>query len=822
MFINNAQPGILRVIWNDPRGEGNINLPDGTALYSLCFRVITVEPTLVAFSGNPTPVEFQIVRNGEPTEVPASLFNGQINPSQAPAIVDSDARNPTCSDLENGSISIFVAGSGTYTYEWTGSSSTTSVANNLAAGTYSVTVTSSNGETTMMDFTLTAPPAFNLGIDEVTSVGCNNESNGRIVISTIGGAAPYLIDWSGSLPDNVLVQNDLAAGTYSVTVTDGNGCTRLVRQIEITEPDPILIAGTVTPLSPGPGAINVVVDGGTGDYSYSWAGPEGFTAMTEDLTDLTAPGEYCLTVTDENDCSSTQCFTTIVAITATVVSVNSGCFGEDNASIDVTVTGGDGEYDFTWARDGMTVSDTEDLNDVPPGEYTLTITSGGATETLVVPVTAPTQILPNATVTQADAGNNGSITLAPTGGVAPLAFVWGDGTATRDRTMLTPGEYCVTITDANECTIDQCFTVGGTDFQITMVDVFPTTCNDALDGRAVLDFTGGAAPFTITVAPTGQTVMSNQPRIELTLGGGTFSITVTDATGMSDTEMVTVEAPDAITSNLAIVSDTEDMGCTGSIDLNLAGGTGSYQIAWSNGAGTAVIGSLCPGAYSATVTDENGCTFMTGDITIGQVTEELVAITSVACEDGADGSIDVTIDGGVGPLTFSWVLANTADVIASTEDLMNVGAGVYTLTATDATGATIIRNYTVDVAAGFTVTSEATSDFNGFGVSCPGAADGSISTTVSGASMFTYEYFLGDQLVGADAVLTDAVAGTYTIRVTGPGGCESTREVVLTEPTPVMVATTVVPVSCSDETDGSIRATPSGGVSPLLICMVDG
>ena len=286
--------------------------------------------------------------------------------------------------------------------------------------------------------------------------------------------------------------------------------------------------------------------------------------------------------------------------------------------------------------------------------------------------------------------------------------------------------------------------------------------------------------------------------------------------------MVTVTAPEAIVVTPSVRSNTNPDNCTGSITLAFAGGTAPYTVAWNDGETGATRNQLCAGDYSATVTDANGCTVEVSAVSVVLFALELTAITNTSCPDATDGSVDVSITGGVAPVSFAWRSASGGDVIATTEDLDGVAAGRYELTATDATGAILVRNYTVASDAGFSIAVGDVSNYNGFGVSCNGGNDGMISVVVTGAGTFTYEYLLNDELIGVDSTLTGAAAGTYTVRVMGDSGCEATTTVTLTEPPVIEIDATVTDASCDDVRDGSVSATVMGGVRPYVFAWSTG
>jgi gliding motility-associated-like protein len=817
--INNSEPGVLRVLWSDPFAEGN-SVPDGEAIFTICFQVLSTSPGVVSFGDTPTAIEFE----NTSSIVEADLLNGQINGSAAPVIIGAEQSNPTCSDTSDGSIEITVSGGPDLTFAWDDDVSDTALAENLPAGTYCVTVTDMNtSQSTTSCYTLVAPPPFSLSVDNVEGVSCNGESDGAITIATVGGVGPFVIDWEGNLPDNVLTQTDLDGGDYSVTVTDANGCSREQVNIQIGEPSMLTIAGTPSLISTeNPGEVNVIAQGGREPYTYSWTGPEGFTADSEDIGGLSEPGTYCLTLTDNNDCFEVQCFAVGRQLEIIDITVNQGCSEEDNGTIALDVVGGNGNYNYLWSQNDTTFANTRDVENLSPGDYSVTVTSGMQEATALITVEVPDPILAPGVVMAATTGDNGSIDITPSGGTPPYTYAWTDGPTDQDRNGLSSGEYCVVITDANGCQVTRCYTVGSAPIAFLTTSTEPTSCSDGEDGilRVVLE--NGVAPFTVRVEPLGIEETVDTSRIEIMVPAGTYQVFVTDAqSGMLQTEL-TVDAPPAITAAVDFTSDTEDTDCSGVISLDIAGGTAGYTVNWNTGEEGATIAQLCAGTYVATVIDANGCEFVSDSITVGRIDEEVVAITDVACADGMEGAIDVSISGGVAPYQFSWTRMGEAAVLAETEDISGLTTGMYTLTIEDATGARLVRNYTVGITAGFSVMTRVTSDYNGFGVSCPDGNDGQIVIDISGQGEFTYEFILNDVIVGVDSVLNDASPGQYTITVLDEGGCEIVSTVELTAPSSITLEESLTDPTCDDTQDGAISVTATGGVSPYTFAWSNG
>jgi hypothetical protein len=183
----------------------------------------------------------------------------------------------------------------------------------IVADTFSVTVTDSKGCTADTSATVSGPDSAITLTTVPTQVSCNGGTNGSIDLSVSGGTPGYTYMWS-NLPGSPDPQDQsgLVPGTYTVTVTDANGCTATQSQV-ITQPsalvlsvmktDPTCQAISTPPNLSEDGVIDLTVSGGTSAYTYSWTGPNMFTAITQDITNL-IPGMYQVTVTDANNCTA--------------------------------------------------------------------------------------------------------------------------------------------------------------------------------------------------------------------------------------------------------------------------------------------------------------------------------------------------------------------------------------------------------------------------------------------------------------------------------------------------------------------------------------
>jgi large repetitive protein len=322
---------------------------------------------------------------------------------------------------------------------------------NLVAGTYSVTVTDTNGCTATTSATITEPAvALALSTTQV-NVLCNGNNTGSLDLTVSGGTATYTYLWSNS--STIEDPQNLITGTYSVTVTDANGCTSTTNAT-ITEPAVALALNTtqVNVLCNGnnTGSIDLSVTGGTSPYTYLWSN----NSTIQDPLTLLA-GTYSVTVTDSNGCTATTSATitepsAVLALSTTQVDVL--CNGNNTGSIDLSVTGGTSPYTYLWSNNA-TIQDPLNL---VAGTYSVTVTdTNGCTATTSATITEPAVALALST-TQVNVlcnGNNtGSIDLSVTGGTAPYSYLWSNNSTIQDPLNLVAGTYSVTVTDASGCT----------------------------------------------------------------------------------------------------------------------------------------------------------------------------------------------------------------------------------------------------------------------------------------------------------------------------------------------------------------------------------
>ncbi|WP_294299095.1 T9SS type A sorting domain-containing protein, partial [uncultured Chryseobacterium sp.] len=227
--------------------------------------------------------------------------------TQPTALVAATSQtNIACNGGATGIAGVTVSGgTAPYTYSWSPAGGTAATATGLSAGTYTVTVTDSNGCTLSRNFTITQPANAVSGTTVVTNVACNGASNGAINLTPAGGTAPYTFNWGGGVTTED--RTGLAAGTYTVIITDANGCTATVNAT-VTQPTALSATTSQTNIAcngGSTGTATITVTGGTAPYTYSWS-PSGGTGATASGL---AAGTYTVNVTDANGCTLSRTVT---------------------------------------------------------------------------------------------------------------------------------------------------------------------------------------------------------------------------------------------------------------------------------------------------------------------------------------------------------------------------------------------------------------------------------------------------------------------------------------------------------------------------------
>ncbi len=610
--------------------------------------------------------------------------------TQTPALTASisSQTNVDCNGNSTGNATVAGAGgNGAYSYEWS-NGETTQTISDLAAGAYTVTITDADDCTATATATITEPDVLlaNASATDETAAGAND---GTATADPTGGTSPFIYEWSNGETTQTII--NLPPGTYSITVTDDNGCTAtesvMVNGFDCSSFTLQTSQINVTCNGGADGEATAIPAGGDTPYTYIWS--NGGTTQT--ITDLVA-GTYTVTATEANGCEEIATVN-ISEPTAIVISTTSltdvSCNGGNDGEVTVAASGGTPGHTFLWSNGGMGST----LANLTADQYTVTVTDqNNCTETMTVTISEPTTLTATATQTTNALCNgeaNGTATIAASGGIPGYSFEWPDGGTGASRNDLAAGTYTVTATDANDCTTTVELTIGEPAAITINVTATDLTAVGADDGTANAEPGGGTIPYSYlwNNGASTQQITGLPP--------GTYCVTVTDGNGCTTDGCATVNPFGC--GNTSIEVSGNDVSCfggsDGSAEATATGFAPPVSFVWSNNETTANIENLMAGNYSVTVSDASGCSEV-DEIEIAQPDELSVSATNVSnvtCPGDTNGSITVAGSGGTPGYSFEWPDGSTNATIE------NLESGNYEVTITDANDCTATENIEVGV-----------------------------------------------------------------------------------------------------------------------------
>lgn len=732
----------------------------------------------------------------------------------APAALTAnlDKQDVSCFGKNDGALTVLATGgTGTKTFTWSPTKPATATINGLSPGTYAVTVRDTRGCTTTIAATITQPEAL-VGATSTVNVKCFGQPTGTISLSASGGNQPYTYKWSNGATSGDLA--NVQAGTYTVTISDVRGCTQ-TSNATITQPTAISAVPSSTPVKcygDANGTASVTASGGVGSYLYVW--DIGKTGAS--VTGLTAR-TYAVSISDDNGCVLVQSVTVDapLALSASTAKVDVSCFDGKNGSATATAQGGTGTYTYRWS-DAAQQSAPTAINLIA-GNYTVTITDqNNCSFTTTASVNQPTALRATfvAKNVHCFGESNGSLEAALKGGTAPYRYAWSSGATVASPSGLAAGTYLLTVTDFNACTAVFRDSIGQPPQILLTPLVDSVKCFGANNGAIQTNATGGMPGFSFKW--TGPNNFNATGAAIDQLFAGNYDVLVTDLNGCTKNMRVRVEEPAELAIALPAVADTVCFAASNGTAFALPkGGTAPYQYLWTNNQTSATATGLRSDAYSVTVTDLHNCT-QTAKTVIRQKAElfTLAAFENPRCRNGVDGTANVT-EVFYGPdkvnslagFRYVW---NTSPAQTTRQALQLKANGTYTVTIYDADGCSAERSVKLGNPDTLVARVPAHEDVKCYGDSTGWAA----ANGVGGAAPYTY-YWGGTVLSGQrDSLARGFPAGLHAVTVTDARGCQATTEVAIRQPPQIQIRMDRSNVKCKDGIDGSVKAVPSGGMSP--------
>jgi hypothetical protein len=485
---------------------------------------------------------------------------------------------------------------------------------------------------------------------------------------TINATIPATVPAGSGYRIRVIASNPATTGT-------DNGVDLTIRFLDISLNSPTFNGGYhISCPGANDGSIDLTVNQGSGGYTYSWTGPNGFTASSEDLSNL-EPGTYAVSVSDAGGCVASETITlTEPTLSITLTSQDISCFGAGDGTATVVVNGSNPSFLITWTGpNGPIPGGGNTLSNLSAGTYSVVVTdqngctaTGSATISQPFPLTSSfnSPLQGCGTNISCAGGQDGSIDLAVNGGTTPYTYSWtgpgGFTASSQDLSNLGAGSYSVTVTDQNGCTTSRTITLTQPDpitGQLSLLTYncgFNLSCAGATDGEATLSGVGGGCPpysYAWSNGSTSATTAAN-------LGVGSVSVTITDASGCSLVLDDSLLGPDPIQISANITPATCISANNGAIDITVNGGCPPYTYNWTGigfSGSSEDISGLFPGVYSLSLTDANGCTATFSDsVTIFNDLSASIGCcqdTSICEGDSVQIRMDFT---GQGPWLIVW------------------------------------------------------------------------------------------------------------------------------------------------------------------------
>lgn len=624
---------------------------------------------------------------------------------QAPVAVQAafDINPTSCLGSSDGEISLdnqSLVGTGPFSYAWDTGAISQDI-DNLSNGSYEVTVTDADNCTFIDTIEVTALQPISLDYN-INHPNCSDDVTGEISVNAFGGTPFYQYNWSNGMSGDQI--SNLAAGSYTVTVTDADNCfvidsmsvdTLLPISFNLISIDSIVCSGSAT------GQINLNITGGLPPYSFTWNGQG---SITEDLTNVEA-GFYKLDVADSNGCIVESPLYEVGE--AAPLSVSDNLFSTNvfdcqstvaADSLVLNISGGQQPYQVLWSNGSTNPA----LYNVQPDEYYATVTDALGCESIHFrKVNEAYEILElsvGSTPLPADCNStNQSICIDINGGNAPYSYLWSDSqigsTTSLEICRLADVEtYSLTVTDDDGCStiLEDIEVEPFVPFNIytDANDINHITCKDSLDGSIQVNVTGGNPTYQYYWEDAVGDSISVQSSLN-NLSAGFYYLTVTDAIGCEIYDSWEIIEPATALSYQTFITDVTCNGLsTGAIDLMVQGGGLSYEYMWTNGATEEDIINLPAGFYGVTITDNNNCVRIIPTNTL-EVTEpaaplsiDATSTTDVDCFGAANGSINLTVSGGTPIYLYDWNLPDLPD----TGNLSGLDAGQYACEIYDSRG----------------------------------------------------------------------------------------------------------------------------------------
>lgn len=852
---NYMQTGALEAVWEEhgPNGDNTVMMfyieadfstgmadllgetasSQGNWVASIPFPIIDLQP------GQNTASQYQIAYY--PTLFAAcsdvSLWEvGQASAATWSSFITSCTLSGEIENIDHalcggdGSITAgYEGGVAPITYLWN-TGYTGSTLSNIGAGTYSVKIKESGGKFVLIEDIVVTGPDSPVGL-ETSSIEqplCNGSSNGGIDIEIEGGTPGYAYDWSnGSTAEDL---TNVSAGSYSVVVTDDNGCT-FTEAFVVDEPDELLADNETTPenCEQEDGTITLFIEGGTGPFEITCTSGIVFGNQVINLSE----GLHTATVEDDHGCVWQETIE-IEALPAPEAEISQGpditCM-QSSTTLTAFASSGSGDYEYEWwTTDGNIVGGNQ--------QQTITVDAAGTYHLLVTDfvssceVTTSSIVTPDIVLPEVTAGLDLPITCEANqvtilGAGDPLnTITW----TTENGNIVSGGDTYTPVVDAPGIyqinvynTVTGCTNID----QVEILDqLSPATAAFQYQTNSLTIITTDLSSGSNLSGWTwsfGDGATSNDPSpVHTYQTEGTYQVCLSVQNGCGVSQSCSQVEVVFVGSVLSLNAQVIDVDCngnaTGAIILGVNGGSGNYTYSWTGPGGvtfeTPTILDLYSGTYLVTVMDDQGNSIL-GGFTVEQPATLQIGSSAVVdniCFGQNNGSITVELAGGVAPYLYSW----NGGPQQPENSITSLPGGSYECFVTDANGCNLaIGPYAIFEPAELVSESAITQPL------CHGDANGSILLAVNGG-IAPYAYQWAGTGHQTQEVL-GLTAGNYSCIVTDANGCNMEVQVSVGEPDALQVnVAEVTDATGAGNSDGSVTIQVLGGTEPYAVTWSNG
>jgi gliding motility-associated-like protein len=724
-----------------------------------------------------------------------------------------------CFGDDNGRITATPTGGvGNYTYrlttffleDWRN----TNVFDSLQAGVHTVEMEDGNGCAVSAMTEILSPPQFIVDFSK-NDARCFGTNTGSATAAARGGTQPYTWAWTNGKTTETI--DTLAAGDYTVTVTDKNGCF-FEQLITIDQNADIVLTTTADSakcFDEANGKASVTATGGFGTFVYRWSNNQ----VGQDNINIKA-GRYVVTATDGFGCTDTAVVSVMQPDSLrfdSLVTVKTLCPNEATGSATAYVRGGIAPYTYEW---NPVAQRTNRASNLAVGRYSIIVKDAkGCVLDEEVNISSNSAVkIDNLAIVplKCNGDANGQIAVTASGGVGNFTYRWSTTPAQTAATALNlrTGRYAVTITDGNNCSVSKdTLLTEPAKLDATILVYTDVKCKGEANGTATPSVLGG----TTFGAGLKYRYQWNDPlqqteAVATGLNAGNYILSITDANGCIDTANVRISEP---ASAVTIRAQQVKLACfkqnTGEATVIAVGGNGNYSYRWSNLQSNATAFNLTSQLHYVTVTDIKGCS--TIDSVFIQTYDSMqVRLTPVnpACAGDNNGTINVASvigGGGDGVLTKYLYRWNTAPAQTTQQSVNLAGNKLYVVTVTDDKGCQSTINQYIESPLPIKV-SVVTKDPLCYGVS---AGEASISV-VGQKSPFRYQWDT-NAASQTSATIQGLAAGSYKVRILDTSNCKVDTTIIIGQPERLRIdKQQITNTKCNEEATGKIDITVAGGL----------